>query len=202
MLTGLVFGRFVCGWLCPFGFIQELLHRIPSPKFRVSGRWFKLIYLKYAILFIFVILLPVLWVNSLGMGSPTFCKYICPAGTLEAGIPLVLLDPTLRPVLGYLFTWKLALLILTVFSSVLWFRPFCRFICPLGAIYALFNSISLYRMQINDIRCTRCASCSKSCKMDIDVYLYPNHPECIRCGDCVKACPNQAIESGFRIPMN
>ncbi len=202
MLTGLILGRFVCGWLCPFGLIQELLHKLPSPKFRLSRGWLQLKYLKYAVLLIFVLLLPALWGNRLGMGSPTFCQYICPAGTLEAGIPLVLLDPTLRSALGLLFSWKMSLLILTVLLSVMLFRPFCRFICPLGAIYALFNPISLYRLQIDEMRCTKCASCSRSCQMDIEVYKNPNDPECIRCGDCVANCPNGAIKSGLSINMN
>lgn len=200
-LTGLMLGRLVCGWLCPFGLIQEILHKIPSPKFRVKGSWLKLTYLKYAVLVVFVILLPVLWVNALGMGEPTFCKYICPAGTLEAGIPLVLLNQELRPALGFLFNWKLFLLILTLFFSVILFRPFCRFICPLGAIYALFNSISFYQLNIDGTSCIQCGNCSQVCKMDVDVYLHPNHPECIRCGDCIRACPNHAIQSGFRIHM-
>lgn len=197
VFIGLLLGRFVCGWLCPFGLVQELLYKIPSPKFRLGPRWIQLKYLKYAFLLIFVLLLPALWLNHLGMGSPTFCKYICPAGTLEAGLPLVMLDPTLRSALGFLFNWKLLLLVLTIGLSIFIFRPFCRFICPLGAVYALFNPISLYHLQIDGMRCTQCASCTRSCLMEIEVYQHPNDPECIRCGDCIKACPNQVIKSGF-----
>ena len=78
---GILLGRFVCGWLCPFGFIQELINKIPSKKIKISGKN-PLRYLKYGILIIFVILLPMMAVNEFGFGSPFFCKYICPAGTL------------------------------------------------------------------------------------------------------------------------
>ncbi|KLU65301.1 putative electron transport protein YccM [Desulfosporosinus acididurans] len=193
-LMGITMGRFICGWLCPFGYIQELLHKIPSPKFKVGKRFQNLKYLKYIILLVFVILLPMFWVNALGMGSPTFCKYICPAGTLEGGIPLTLLDTTLRSAAGFLFAWKVCLLIVTIFASIIIFRPFCRFVCPLGAIYSLFNPISVYRFKIDKNKCTSCGICIEKCKMGVEVYKKPNSPECIRCGECKSSCPQGAIK--------
>lgn len=163
-LIGITMGRFVCGWLCPFGLIQELLHKIPSPKFKLSKKFNRLKYLKYIILLVFVILLPMFWVNDIGMGDPTFCKYICPAGTLEGGIPLTLLDTSLRSAIGFLFVWKTTLLIITIILSIIIFRPFCRFICPLGAIYSLFNQISFYRLEVDKNMCTSCGKCSRNVK--------------------------------------
>lgn len=194
-LMGVTMGRFICGWLCPFGLIQELLNKIPSPKFKVSKKFEKLKYLKYVILLVFVILLPMFWVNDVGMGSPTFCKYICPAGTLEGGVPLTLLDTSLRSAVGFLFAWKLTLLIITIILSIIIFRPFCRFICPLGAIYSIFNPISIYRLKIDKDKCTSCGACAKKCKMDIEVYKKPNSLECIRCGECKSACSQGAIKT-------
>ncbi|WIF96153.1 4Fe-4S binding protein [Caminicella sporogenes] len=197
MLLGGLLGRFICGWLCPFGLIQELLYKIPSPKFRVSKRFEKLKYLKYVILIVFVILLPMFWVNDIGMGSPTFCKYICPVGTIEGGIPLVILNESLRLAIGFLFVWKIALLIIIIILSIVIFRPFCRFICPLGAIYSLFNPISVYKLNIDLDKCTQCGICSQKCKLDIEVYKNPNSLECIRCGECIDSCPHNAIKSQF-----
>lgn len=194
MLIGSLVGRFVCGWLCPFGLIQELIHKIPLPKMKVNKVFSKLKYLKYLILVVFVFLLPMFWVNIVGMGKPTFCEFICPAGTLEGGIPLVLLNKPLRAVIGFLYTWKIALLVITVILSIFIFRPFCRFICPLGAIYSLFNPISLYRLKIDSDKCTSCGICSRKCKMQVDVYKNPNSLECIRCGECISNCPQNAIE--------
>jgi polyferredoxin len=193
-LMGVTMGRFICGWLCPFGFIQELLNKIPSPKFKVSKKFEKLKYLKYIVLLVFVILLPIFWVNDIGMGDPTFCKYICPAGTFEGGIPLTLLNTSLRSAIGFLFVWKISLLIITIILSVITFRPFCKFICPLGAIYSIFNPISIYRLEINKNKCISCGACAKKCKMDIEVYKNPNSLECIRCGECKAACSKGAIK--------
>ena len=193
---GILLGRFVCGWLCPFGFIQELINKIPSKKIKISGKN-PLRYLKYGILIIFVILLPMIAVNEFGFGSPFFCKYICPAGTLEAGVPLVALNPTLRSAIGFLFSWKVFLLIVTIVASIFIYRPFCRFICPLGAIYSLFNPVSLYRLNIEDDKCIKCGKCNSTCKLNVDVMNVPNSGECIRCGDCIKICPTGALKSKF-----
>lgn len=198
MVVGAVFGRFVCGWLCPFGLIQDLLYKIPFFKKlrKLPGdRWLK--YLKYVILAGFVILLPLFAVDIVGQGSPWFCKYICPAGTLEGGIPLVSSNPALQAAVGWLFAWKNLLLIALILLSILVYRPFCRYLCPLGAVYGLFNPIAFYRYKIEKNLCTGCKACQKACKLDIPVYEKPNSPDCIRCGACKKTCPQHAICSTF-----
>ena len=136
VFTGALIGRFVCGWLCPFGLLQDILHKIPFPRKIGSFRGDKLLRkLKYLILAVFVILLPMFAVDVLGQGAPYFCKLICPAGTLEGGIPLVLLNRSMRSALGWLYIWKNAVLLVTIILSVLIYRPFCKYICPLGAVY-------------------------------------------------------------------
>ncbi|PAB57409.1 4Fe-4S binding protein [Anaeromicrobium sediminis] len=196
-LIGTIGGRFVCGWLCPFGLIQELLYKFPSKK-RVL--YDKLKYIKYGVLIIFVILMPMLFTNKLGMGNPAFCKYICPAGTLEGGIPLLITNPALRKSIGLLFTLKFSILIITLVSSIIYFRPFCKVLCPLGAIYSLFNSISFYRLEVDSNECISCGLCSKACKMNVVPCKNPNALECIRCNDCMDICPTDAITCNMNIP--
>lgn len=196
LLIGVLLGRVVCGFLCPFGWFQELLHKIPSKKFSTK-KLHILTYLKYVILLLFVVVLPMTVVNEVGMGDPFFCKYICPAGILEGGIPLSLADPGIRASLGALFTWKSCILLGVVVLSVFFYRPFCKWLCPLGAFYGLCNKISMYRLEVDADKCTACGACSRACKMDVDVFRTPNHAECIRCGDCMASCPHQAITKSF-----
>lgn len=200
LVIGAVCGRLVCGWLCPFGLIQELFYKIPFMKKirRLPGERF-LRWLKYGILAGFVILLPALAVDAVGQGSPWFCKYICPSGTLMAGIPLGLANPQIQSAMGRLFIWKLALLIILLLLCVMVYRPFCRYLCPLGAVYGLFQPIAFYRYQVDYDACVRCGRCQKACKMDIPVWERPNHAECIRCGDCIRECPRKAL-SRVRLP--
>ena len=194
MFTGSIFGRFVCGWLCPFGLVQDLLSkiRVPFKRKNLPGHKY-LLWLKYVILVVFVLLLPVLATDLTGQGKPWFCQYICPSGTLFGGIPLVLTNEALRSAVGFLFQWKMLLLILFIAGSVFIHRPFCKYVCPLGAVYSLFNPIAFYRFEVAEQKCTKCRKCQKVCKMDIRVWAQPNSLECIRCGDCVNACPEQAI---------
>ena len=192
LLLGMLLGRAICGFLCPFGWLQELLHKIPTKKF--SSRKLKpLRYLKYGILVVMVCMLPVLAANDVGIGDPFFCKYLCPQGVLEGAIPLSLVNPSIRAALGKLFSWKLSILLTIIVLSVLFFRPFCKWLCPLGAFYALLNRMSLFRMQVDRDKCVSCGKCAKACKMDVDVTKTPNHTEGIRCGMCARACPTCAV---------
>ena len=198
IFTGALVGRLVCGWLCPFGLIQDLLHKIPFFKKIGTFPGDKLLRkVKYVILGVFVLLMPLFLVDILGQGTPYFCKLICPAGTLEGGIPLVLMNETMRGALGGLYVWKNVLLLATVLLSILIYRPFCKYICPLGAIYSVFNPISLFRYRVDRESCVSCGACAKACKMQVDPVKNPNHPECIRCGVCKKVCPVKAIQVTF-----
>lgn len=189
-LVGLFLGRLICGWACPFGLIQDLLYKIPSPKYQKNNFTQQLSYLKYFIGVIFLLLLPLTYYFLTGVGVPAFCKFICPAGTLEAGITLTATNESLRNNLGWLFSWKIFLLFIFIVSSIFIYRPFCRFICPLGAIYSLFNKLSLFGIKVDEEKCIGCDKCIRYCKMDCTKV---GDRECINCGECTKVCPTQAI---------
>lgn len=193
LFFGALLGRAVCGLLCPFGFLQDLLDRIPFlPKRNRFPGDRQLRRLKYGILIVFVILLP-LCVPL----TPFFCKYICPSGTL-AGILLSLHDSLVRAQLGGLFLWKAGVLIAVLAACLMIYRPFCKYLCPLGAIYGLMNRASLYRMHHDEEECVGCGKCARVCKMCVNPAQTPNSPECIRCGECTNACPADALKLGLR----
>ena len=199
IFVGALLGRLVCGFLCPFGLIQDLLNKIPFPKKMRTFRGDKLLRkLKYVILMVFVVLLPMFVVDIMGQGAPYFCKLICPSGTLLGGIPLVAKNPGLQRAIGFLFGWKVSILVILLILSTMIYRPFCKYLCPLGAIYGIFNRFSLYHYEIDAAKCTKCGLCAKKCDMGVKVYENPNSAECIRCGKCKDVCPTGAIHSGIR----
>ena len=202
MLFGLVLGRLICGFLCPFGWVQDLLARIPIKKAALPLKFDKALrYLKYVILAVFVLLLPAFLTDRFGVAPPYFCKYICPAGTLEGGMPLLLMNGELRKLAGVLFGWKLLLMLIILVSAALIPRSFCRYLCPLGAFYSLFNRFSLYRMELDSSKCVGCKKCEQVCPMAVKVTAEINSGECIRCGRCKAACPEGAISCGF-LPLH
>ncbi len=198
MLVGVVLGRLTCGFLCPFGMLQDLLHKIPHPKIQIPKKLDRVLrFVKYVVLIFMVILIP-LWAGvQIGIAPPFFCEYVCPAGTFEAGLPLVFVNEELRSLVGTLFDWKCLVLFLVLVGSVVVSRFFCKYLCPLGAFYALFNKCSICSMSYDKSACISCGSCIRHCPMDIDIRKKPTSGECIRCGSCKAACPSHAIDMRF-----
>ncbi len=203
-MVGAVFGRMICGWVCPFGLFQEALYKIPTKKVNYIPN--ALNYVKYVILALFVLILPIAALDRSGYGLPWFCRCICPAGTLEAGIPQVLLNPYLKKAISSVFFLKLAILALFLVWSILTSRPFCRTTCPLGAIYSFFNKISIFRLVHIEENCTGCGECYRGCPMGVKFFESPNDLNCIRCLKCMnELCKYGAISYelvGIRSPAS
>ena len=192
LFFGALLGRTACGFLCPFGWLQEMLHAIPF--FRKTDRFAldrPLRCLKYVVL-VLLLVLP-LFVKL----TPFFCKYVCPQGIVEGAMPMVAVNKGIRAAMGTLFSWKLTVLGIILLLSIFIYRPFCKWLCPLGAFYALFNKIALLRIRVDSEKCIECGKCIKVCKMDVDVTKTPNHSECIRCGRCISRCPQDAVSYCF-----
>ena len=192
LLFGLLCGRLICGFLCPFGFLQDLLDKLPTKKIKKSKVTRVLSKLKYAVLLIFVILIPLIKL------VPGFCKYICPAGTLGGGIPLAIQNAALRSMVGFLFSWKMFVLAAILLLCCFCYRAFCRFLCPLGAIYSFFNPIAFFGIKVDAAKCTHCNACVHGCKMDVKKVC---DTECIHCGACISHCPHGAISYGYKGPF-
>lgn len=191
LLYGILFGRMICGWLCPFGLVQELVYKLKTPKVQKSPITRLLSCFKYVLLVFFVFVIPIMYALR-DTPLPAFCKYICPAGTLEGGVLLLsnAVNASYLSMLGPLFSWKFLLMVSILVGCVFIFRLFCRFICPLGALYGVFNKFSFFGIQVEKHKCIHCGLCTAHCKADIK---YPGDRECISCGACVDGCPTKAI---------
>lgn len=216
-IVGALVGKMTCGWLCPFGLLQDLMYKLTHWKnYTLSKIRIPKIfnYLKYVVLALLVVLMPLFLVDQFDMGSPWFCKILCPAGTFGAGIPMVIINDAVQPSaisfdpgshlpinlgfmhIGKYFGIKVSILIILLVAFLFIRRPFCRFLCPLGAIYGAFNKVSIFKMKVND-KCISCDKCYKVCPMEIKIYHNDNSENCIRCLDCVDACPVDAISWHF-----
>ncbi|SHF50698.1 4Fe-4S binding domain-containing protein [Desulforamulus putei DSM 12395] len=189
MVFGVTLGRLSCGWLCPFGFLQDLLYRLPTPKFSLPNWCTKIKY----VLLSGVLLIPLI-PTSTGIGVLYFCQWLCPAGTLEAAIPLYFSFPPIRTAIGALFGWRILWLLAILLFVSLIYRGFCRTLCPLGAFYSFFNRYCFFRIHLYPNKCNQCGRCSAACPMELPVTAEPNHPECIRCLKCTNSCPTGAIQ--------
>jgi len=189
---GALLGRMICAFLCPFGLLQDLVYRIPFVKKVRTFRGERVLRkLKYAVLIVLVIVLP-LCVKL----TPFFCKYLCPEGTLS-GLLLAFADTKLFSMMGGRFVWKCCVLGMIVLAGIVISRPFCRYLCPLGAFYGLLNPVALTGMETDTARCVACGKCANVCPMGIDPAKDVRSAECIRCGQCISACPKQAISRTF-----
>jgi len=186
LLAGVFIGRLLCGWVCPFGLLQDLLHKIPSVKISLP-HW--TIYTKYALLFLVVILTPYLWGEST---LYSFCR-LCPAGTLQASIPAMIASGFSTFPTATIVRWGVLLAILAL--AVVSLRSFCKVLCPLGAILAPLNYLSFWAIKAPPETCLECKTCDAACSMDIQPSVRISRkipanrdPECIVCHECQTAC--------------
>ena len=187
LLVGVLLGRLFCGWVCPFGFLMDMLHKIPSPKFQMPG-WTR--YIKYGVLGLTVIALPFLFGEST-LGS--FCR-VCPASAVQVTIPNLIQGGSNE--VGIATIIKLAVLVAVVMLAILSSRSFCKVFCPIGAMLAPLNYISFWVVKTPKPVCTGCTKCDKACPSGLKpsgkiiAGLSANRSaDCIVCHECRNVCP-------------
>lgn len=191
-IMGVVFARWICGFMCPVGLLQDLTYKIKSKKLRKNRVTRVFSYFKYVILFVFVFTITFTY-GIQGVAVPAFCKFICPVGTFEGALLLASNPANKEAVLtqlGELFSWKFAIMVSILVASIFIYRIFCRFLCPLGAILSFFNRMALLGVKVDESKCNHCGKCLNECLVDIN---HVGDHECIQCGRCVTSCPQQAI---------
>ncbi|MBI2434838.1 MAG: 4Fe-4S binding protein, partial [Candidatus Hydrogenedentes bacterium] len=193
LLLGVLIGRLLCGWVCPFGFLQDLLYKVPSPKIALP-EWTS--YFKYGVLLVMVLALPFF------LGEQTllsFCRF-CPASALQVTIPNFFLDGAAP--LSLMTVIKLLVLAVVLVAAIASSRSFCRVLCPIGALLAPLNYVSLWKITVPTQNCLRCKACAQACPQQ-------GHPaeriargvpsnralDCIVCHECQTICPSAEIEA-------
>ncbi len=180
--VGAVFGSMVCGWACPFGLLQDLAAKVPTPKLDLP-RWTG--HLRYVVLVGTVLAVPFLF----GESHPLFVCNFCPAGAIEGAVPSMVQQAAAgQPVV---LPNALKLGVLFAFLGAVFFvrRPWCRILCPLGAIFSIFNRTSVFFLRLDPGKCTQCKRCHKLCELGLQPDRSPNDSRCIRCLDCTRCSP-------------
>lgn len=183
LLLTLLAGRGFCGWICPFGAVQEWLGLVGRKLFgryyNPTGRWDRLLrHLKYLVLVVVIVL-------TWHTGTLVFRAY----------------DPFLAFFhLGTHFTeliWAYAILALVLVGSLFIERFFCKYGCPLGAVLAILGKAALSRIQRDPAGCKNCNLCTGRCHTHVNLLASATikDPECNYCMDCVIACPKPNVLS-------
>ena len=180
VIFGVLLGSFVCGWVCPFGLLQDMIGRIPTPKFELPV-WMG--NLRYVVLAVFVLAIP-FWY---GEEHPLFFCSLCPAGALEAALPNGSWPNTAK-------TTITALVLVAMFFKR---RPWCTVFCPLGAIYGLLNRVSVFFVQFHPELCTDCDLCRGRCPCGGIAERRAGEHRCVRCLACVQ-CRALTVDSVFQ----
>jgi ferredoxin-type protein NapH len=191
-LAGLTAGRFLCGWACPFGYVQDLLYKVPYTKFSIPS-WFR--FVKYGVFLCLVVAVPIFLSTESRL---YFCR-LCPVGTIESAIPWAIMrDTTDFMSLSIRLSVLMGITILVMGHR----RFFCKVLCPLGACLSVFSRFAAVFPQ-RDSSCVECGSCIRVCPMDnndpstkakAEEVVFENRPEeCIACLECWKKCPTNSI---------
>ena len=188
IVSGALLGGIICGWVCPFGFLQDLVAKIPTPKFKLPS-WAG--YFRYAVLIGLVLLIPYFF----GEEHPLFICTVCPAGALEAAVPNMIDQATAGEEVTIPNTIKIIVTISFLVGMLFIHRPWCRILCPLGAIFGLFNRFSAVYLKVKPSECNTCRVCHKYCGFDAQPDQDPNSDNCVRCLDCTQ-CPTSALALG------
>jgi polyferredoxin len=190
--VGALFGSMVCGWACPFGFLQDLIGKIPSPKFRLPA-WSGAI--RYVVLVVFVLAVPYFFSEA----SPLFFCRLCPAGALEGGLPLMASQAAAGEPIQWMSLTKISILTLVLGAMLFTWRPWCTVLCPLGAIFGLLNRVSFWFVRFEPGKCNDCEICGQQCDVRGPSDRRAAESRCIRCLECVR-CGALSVGSGLGRP--
>ena len=217
LVIGSVFGRFLCGWACPMGFIQDLILKMKGVTTKVSLRkHVSLIKVKYLLLSLIVFFSSTLalslflqagsgYKEALGRFAEGILLPIAPETTLFSTIPRLVQAGTESGLLNFTnltssgYIVALGFVLLAIFFVGAYMVPWfwCRYVCPTGALMAIPMRFSFLGLKRDPSKCKKCGACVEICPMQIRILDLPwekfNDPECTLCLECVGACSSGAL---------
>jgi polyferredoxin len=233
IIFGILVGRATCAWVCPFGFLQDLMATVNWNRHEVSLRTHEgAIKVKYGILGMTLFFSGSLglsliygvgkdYKNALGVLAQGPFSALSPEATLLGVVPVIArmiilyflgIPPVANPfsldivwgrlsLVSWLLAIRLMIIVFVVALSFFFLRAFCRYLCPAGALLAIFSRSGLLGLKRNLLQCDKCGDCVKVCPMLVRIMDRPwekmTDPECIMCLECTDACGLKAIKPTF-----
>lgn len=194
VVLGAAFGSFICGWVCPFGFLQDLIAKVPTPKIALP-LWAG--HLRYVVLVAFVLVIPYFW----GEAHPFFVCRLCPAGALEGAVPNMVSQAVAHQPITWPTGLKSAIVVMIVIAMFFVWRPWCTLFCPLGAIYSLLNHVSFLFLRFHPHKCIDCADCRSLCVDGTPAERRVDGLHCVRCAECTR-CRSVTVETVLSLSDN
>ena len=227
LIVGVLIGRALCGWVCPFGFVQDLVGFIRREQIDVSARTHEtVVYIKYVVLAI-AVFIPLLfsalafegitaYSNTFGVFAVAPFTALSPSDTLFSTVPQAIQSfhfTTFQNVgsnflsglsaLPPLFWVEAVILLIVLIFAVYVPRSWCRYFCPTGAFMAIMNRFSFIGLRREPFKCEKsgCRECVTVCPMRVPILELQwekfSHPECIYCMKCSDACGHRAIKPTY-----
>lgn len=176
VVSAVIAGAFYCGWVCPFGMIQDVFGKIGSilfkNKLRMPAAIQKyLIYMRYVLMGLFLILAAnQIWNFSVYDSRIVFFRLTA---------------------LKAVETTAIVIMLLFIMAGMVFDRPFCNYFCPEGARYGIISLVRIFSIRRNKESCISCTKCDRVCPMQIKISDKENlrSPHCINCFQCISNCP-------------
>ena len=172
ILFTIIGNKIFCGWICPLGCLQEVIFTLSKIIKKIKFPFLITNSIRFSLLVIFLLFIFIFHINIYNLFNPFELFHWHPQ------------------------SYTIVVVSIVVLASLLYYRPFCQFICPAGLITWIFEQVSIFRIQKNEEKCNSCNKCIKESPCDSIESIINNHkinPDCFACGKCIESCPEKAL---------
>jgi polyferredoxin len=177
ILFTIVGNKVFCGWICPLGCLQEITFKLSRPIKKFKLPFFISNSVRFSLFALFLIYLSLFGTNIYNLFNPFELFH------------------------WHLNTYLIIVTTVVILASLIYYRPFCHFLCPAGLITWFFEQVSIFKVIKNESRCTHCNKCIKESPCSAIDPIIKDHtiiPDCYACGKCIESCQVDALSFSLK----